>query len=63
VPKRAAQLVEANYGLTAASANGGGVAFFGHVGGFVFGAIVARALSRGETLERSRRVAVTTSRR
>jgi membrane associated rhomboid family serine protease len=54
------QLVEANYGLTSASADGGGVAFFAHVGGFVFGAIVARALGRGETLERSRRVALTT---
>src|SRR6478672_578553 len=31
------QLVEANYGLTSAHANGGGVAFFAHVGGFVFG--------------------------
>jgi membrane associated rhomboid family serine protease len=36
------QLVEANYGLTSAHANGGGVAFFAHVGGFVFGVIVAR---------------------
>jgi len=35
------QLVEANFGLFGASANGGGVAFFAHVGGFVFGAIVA----------------------
>jgi len=38
------QLVEANFGLWGASANGGGVAFFAHVGGFVFGAIVARIL-------------------
>jgi membrane associated rhomboid family serine protease len=35
------QLVEANFGLFGASANGGGVAFFAHVGGFVFGVIVA----------------------
>jgi membrane associated rhomboid family serine protease len=35
------QLVEANYGLSSASANGGGVAFFAHVGGFLFGVIVA----------------------
>jgi membrane associated rhomboid family serine protease len=37
------QLVEANFGLFSAHANGGGVAFFAHVGGFVFGYIVARA--------------------
>jgi rhomboid family protein len=36
------QLIEANYGLFSAHANGGGVAFFAHVGGFVFGLIVAR---------------------
>jgi rhomboid family protein len=42
------QLYEANLGLFSASANGGGVAFFAHVGGFVFGYIVARVLvSRG----------------
>jgi membrane associated rhomboid family serine protease len=35
------QLLEANFGLFGASANGGGVAFFAHVGGFVFGAIIA----------------------
>jgi membrane associated rhomboid family serine protease len=33
------QLIEANFGLFGASANGGGVAFFAHVGGFLFGAI------------------------
>jgi membrane associated rhomboid family serine protease len=38
------QLFEANFGLFGASANGGGVAFFAHVGGFVFGFVVARAL-------------------
>jgi membrane associated rhomboid family serine protease len=38
------QLIEANFGLFSASANGGGVAFFAHVGGFVFGWIVATAL-------------------
>jgi membrane associated rhomboid family serine protease len=36
------QLVEANFGLFSSSANGGGVAFFAHVGGFIFGFIVAR---------------------
>jgi len=34
------QLIEANFGLFSASANGGGVAFFAHVGGFAFGALV-----------------------
>jgi membrane associated rhomboid family serine protease len=38
------QLIEANFGLFSAGANGGGVAFFAHVGGFVFGALVAIAL-------------------
>src|SRR4029453_5460623 len=30
------QLIEANFGLFGSAANGGGVAFFAHVGGFVF---------------------------
>ncbi len=34
------QLIEASFGLFSASANGGGVAFFAHVGGFVFGLVV-----------------------
>ncbi len=38
------QLLEANFGLFGAAANGGGVAFFAHVGGFIFGAVVARIL-------------------
>jgi membrane associated rhomboid family serine protease len=38
------QLFEANFGLFGASANGGGVAFFAHVGGFLFGFLVARLL-------------------
>jgi hypothetical protein len=38
------QLIEANYGIWGATANGGGVAFFAHVGGFIFGAIVAQLL-------------------
>jgi rhomboid family protein len=41
------QLVEANFGLFGASANGGGVAFFAHVGGFLFGLIVAQLLASG----------------
>jgi hypothetical protein len=38
------QLVEGHAGLTSASANGGGVAFFAHVGGFAFGALVTHGL-------------------
>jgi len=38
------QLVEGNFGLASASANGGGVAFFAHVGGFAFGAIATLLL-------------------
>src|SRR5690242_18175164 len=39
------QLVEANFGLFGATANGGGVAFFAHVGGFTFGVLVAWILT------------------
>jgi membrane associated rhomboid family serine protease len=39
------QLFEANFGLFGATAHGGGVAFFAHVGGFIFGALVAVALA------------------
>jgi rhomboid family protein len=39
------QLFEANFGLFGAQAHGGGVAFFAHVGGFVFGVLVARGLT------------------
>jgi len=39
------QLVEANFGIFAAKANGGGVAFFAHVDGFIFGVIVTRLLT------------------
>jgi len=38
------QLIEANFGMFSSSANGGGVAFWAHVGGFVFGYLVTRAL-------------------
>jgi membrane associated rhomboid family serine protease len=40
------QLIEANLGFFNASANGGGVAFFAHVGGFVFGFLIMRFLVR-----------------
>jgi len=39
------QLIEANFGLFSTKANGGGTAFFAHVGGFVFGLAVARILT------------------
>jgi membrane associated rhomboid family serine protease len=38
------QFIEGNFGLFSASANGGGTAFFAHVGGFAFGYAIARAL-------------------
>jgi len=45
------QLVEGGFGLTSAAANGGGVAFFAHVGGFVFGVIVTRFLLNARRIE------------
>ena len=39
------QLFEANFGLFGSQANGGGTAFFAHVGGFVFGALVTLLLA------------------
>jgi rhomboid family protein len=39
------QLFEANFGLFGSKANGGGVAFFAHVGGFIFGVAVALVLN------------------
>lgn len=38
------QFVESSLGLFSAHANDGGVAFFAHVGGFVFGVLVTRRL-------------------
>ena len=43
------QLIDGGFGIFAASSHGSGVAFFAHIGGFVFGVLVARAL-----LERGR---------
>src|SRR4051812_7236750 len=43
------QFVEGNFGLFSASANGGGVAFFAHVGGFLFGLFVARLVAGATT--------------
>ena len=45
------QLVEASFGLFSTGANGGGVAFFAHVGGFIFGVIVTTALTRTGRVE------------
>jgi len=44
------QLVEANFSLIA-PAGGGGTAFFAHVGGFIFGVIVAGALAGAGRVE------------
>jgi len=49
------QLVEADFGLFNASANGGGTAFFAHVGGFVFGLLVTRLLIRAGQVTPSQR--------
>jgi membrane associated rhomboid family serine protease len=40
------QLVQANAGLLSPGSDGGGVAFFAHVGGFAFGALVTLLLKR-----------------
>jgi membrane associated rhomboid family serine protease len=54
------QLIEANFGLFNASANGGGVAFFAHVGGFAFGLLVTAILVRaGQVAPQERSESVT----
>jgi membrane associated rhomboid family serine protease len=45
------QLLEANLGIFEAQAHGGGVAFFAHVGGFVFGLLVAVLLAKSGRLQ------------
>jgi membrane associated rhomboid family serine protease len=40
------QLFEGGFGLYSASANGGGTAFFAHIGGFAFGALVTVGLMK-----------------
>jgi membrane associated rhomboid family serine protease len=47
------QLYEANFGTFGAEANGGGVAFFAHVGGFGFGLVVAWLLVGSGRLSRA----------
>src|SRR5262249_690063 len=38
------QLIDGTFGLFSSTANGGGTGFFAHVGGFLFGVVVARYL-------------------
>ena len=38
------QLIEGSFGLFNAKADGGGAAFFAHVGGFLFGLLITRLL-------------------
>ena len=52
------QLYEANFGMVGASANGGGTAFFAHIGGFVFGALVALLLANAGRVAPQDRTAV-----
>jgi membrane associated rhomboid family serine protease len=49
------QLIEANFGVFGAGANGGGVAFFAHVGGFVLGVIVTLFLAKSGQIEAQER--------
>ena len=56
------QLIEGNFGLFSSSANGGGVAFFAHVGGFVYGFAVTWWLyRRGWLMVRPRATAPATA--
>jgi membrane associated rhomboid family serine protease len=45
------QLIEANFGLFSTKANGGGTAFFAHVGGFLFGLLVTWLLASAGQVE------------
>jgi membrane associated rhomboid family serine protease len=54
------QLYEANFGLFGATANGGGVAFFAHVGGFLFGVVVAIGLTTSRRVDLSDQAALRT---
>lgn len=44
------QFVEGNYALVHGNSGGSGVAFFAHVGGFVFGVVVAEVLIRARRI-------------
>ena len=48
------QLIEASFGLFSASANGGGMAFIAHVGGFIFGVAAARRFLGSQPLPQGR---------
>src|SRR5262245_4603010 len=48
------QLIEGNFGLFSASANGGGVAFFAHIGGFLFGLGATWLLARARQVTPAR---------
>src|SRR6476660_4732699 len=53
------QLIEADFGLFGSAPNGGGVAFFAHVGGFLFGVIGALLLTKsGRLAPQDRRAAL-----
>jgi membrane associated rhomboid family serine protease len=45
------QLIEANFGLFSSSANGGGVAFSAHVGGFLFGVLATKLMLNRREIE------------
>jgi rhomboid family protein len=50
------QVYFAAAGLTGPAAGGGGVAYFAHVGGFVFGMLLVRLVATGRRRPRTRRV-------
>jgi len=50
------QFFESNYSLIQSKTGGSGVAFFAHVGGFVFGFLIARVLVGTERIAVSRTV-------
>jgi membrane associated rhomboid family serine protease len=49
------QLVAGNFGIFSTTADGGGVAFFAHVGGFLFGFLTIRLLKVRDPAPRVRR--------
>jgi membrane associated rhomboid family serine protease len=48
------QLIEGSFGLFSAKANGGGVAFFAHVGGFIFGLTTRLLVRAGQITPQAR---------
>ena len=49
------QLIEANFGMFSSHAHGGGTAFFAHVGGFIFGVLVAKMLLKEPDVQQAQR--------